>query len=129
MMSGTAGGGTRRSAAEPGYRGDGLGSGGGLDGDLVAEGFELVDVGAFLAFGVDPLVVEVGSEVVVAGLGIGQQMPDDDQDGAADGDDGLLRAAAASDAPVAFAEEGVGLAGGDCRLADDLGQVAVAVPG
>jgi hypothetical protein len=34
-------------------------SGGGFDGDFVAEGFELVDVGAFAAFGVDALGVEV----------------------------------------------------------------------
>jgi hypothetical protein len=34
-------------------------SGGGFDGDFVAEGFELVDVGAFAAFGVDARGVEV----------------------------------------------------------------------
>ena len=34
-------------------------------------------------------------------------MPDDDQQGAADGDDGFLLAAAAGDAVVALAEEGV----------------------
>ena len=89
-------------------RGNGCGSGGGFEGDLVAEGFELADVVALLAVGVDAAVVEVGAEVVEAGFGVGQQVPDDDQDGAADGDDGLLLAAAAGDAPVAFAEEGVG---------------------
>jgi hypothetical protein len=89
----------------------------------------LVDVCALLAFGVDLLVVEVGPEVVVARLRVGQQMPDDYEDGAADGDDRLLAAAAAGDAPIAFAEEGVGPAGGDRSLTDDLGQVAVAVPG
>jgi len=36
---------------------------GGLEGDLVAEGFELTDVVAFLAFGSDAGVVVVGSEV------------------------------------------------------------------
>ena len=56
-------------------------------------------------------------------------MPDDDQDGPADGDDGLLGAAAAGDPPVAFAEEGVGAAGADGGLAEDAGQVAVAVAG
>ena len=65
-------------------------SGGGFQGDLVAEGFELADVVALGALRVDPGVVEAGTEVVIAGLGIGQQVPDDDQDGAADRDDGLL---------------------------------------
>ena len=41
----------------------------------------------------------------------------------------FLLAAAAGDAPVAFAEEGVGPAGADGGLAEDAGQVAVAVPG
>src|SRR5256886_17464589 len=63
-------------------------SGGGFEGDFVAEGFELVDVGSFPAFGVDALLEEARSEVGVAGLGVGEQMPDDDQDGAADGGDG-----------------------------------------
>jgi len=40
-----------------------------VEGDLVAPGLELVEVVSLAAFGVDPLVVEVGSEVVVAGLG------------------------------------------------------------
>ena len=69
MMSGTTREATRRSAAEPGYRGDRAGSGSGLEADLVAEGLELVEVGAFLALGIDPLVIEVGSQVVVAGGG------------------------------------------------------------
>jgi len=34
-------------------------SGGGLDGDSIPECFELANVGSFLAFGVDALVVEV----------------------------------------------------------------------
>jgi hypothetical protein len=37
--------------------------GGGFDRDLVAEGFELVDVGPFAAFRVVALVVEVRAEV------------------------------------------------------------------
>ena len=37
-------------------------------------------------------------------------MPDDDQDGAGDRDEGFEFAAAFDDAPVALAEEGVGLA-------------------
>ena len=82
-----------------------------------------------LALRVDAGVVVVGAEVVEAGVGVGEQVPDDDQDGAADRDDGLLLAAASGDAPVAFAEEGVGAAGGDGGLAEDPGQVAVAVAG
>jgi len=66
-----------------------------LQGDLVAEGLQLADVVAFAAFGVDAGVEEVRAQVVVAGVRVGQQVPDDDQDGAADGDDGALGAAAA----------------------------------
>src|SRR5215203_6581637 len=104
-----AGGSTRRSAAEPGAgRVCGAGLGGGLEGDLVAERFELADVVALGALGVDVGVVEAGPQVVEAGGRVGQQVPDDDQDGAADRHDGSLGAAAAGDAPVALAQEGVG---------------------
>jgi hypothetical protein len=44
-------------------------SGGGLQGDGVAEGFELVDEVADLAVGVE---VEVGAEVAVVGGGLGE---------------------------------------------------------
>ena len=64
---------------------------------------------ALAAVGVDAGGVEVGAEVDEAGIGVGQQVPDDDQDGPADGDVGLGGAAAAGDPPVALAEEGVGL--------------------
>src|SRR5215213_2846551 len=54
-----AGGSTRRSVAEPGpSRWMGARSGGGLEGDLVAERLELADVVALAAFGVDAGVVE-----------------------------------------------------------------------
>src|SRR5215211_2715960 len=60
-----AGGSTRRSAAEPGpsswVRAD---SGGGLQGDLVAEGLELADVVALGALSVDAGVVEAGAQVL-----------------------------------------------------------------
>jgi hypothetical protein len=105
-----------------------LGSGG-LEGDLVAERLELADVVALGAIGVVGGVVEAGAEVVEAGVGVSQQLPDDDQDGAADRDDGPLGATAAGDAPVALPEEGVGLAGSDGGLAEDPGQLRVAVPG
>ena len=71
--------------------------------------------------GLRAVVVEVRAEVVEARVGVGQQVPDDDQDRAADRDDGLLLPAPAGDAPVALAEEGVGSAGGDRGLAQDPG--------
>jgi len=55
--------------------------------------------------------VVAGAEVVVAGGAVGEQVPDDDQDGAGDGDQGFELAAALGQAPVAFAGEGAGLAG------------------
>ena len=79
--------------------------------DYVAEGYELADVVAPAAVGIDAGGVEVRAEVGVAGFGVGQQMPDDDQDRPADGGVGFL-GAAAGDAPVPLAQEGVGLPGG-----------------
>ena len=58
----------------------GAGSGGGFQGDLVAQRLELTDVVALGAVGTDAGVVEAGAEVVEAGLGVGQQVPGDDQD-------------------------------------------------
>jgi hypothetical protein len=49
--------------------------------------------------------------------------------GAADGDDGLLLAAATGDASVAGAEEGIGASGSDSVLAENTGEVVVAVSG
>ena len=72
-----------------------------MEGDLVAERFELADVVALAALSVDAGVVEARAEVLVADGRVGQQVPDDDQDGVADGDDGPLGAAASCDAPVA----------------------------
>jgi len=60
------------------------------------EGFELADVRAFLEVWADAVVVEVGAEAAVAGPGVGQQMPDDDQDRA----------------PTATRAPGMALAGG-----------------
>src|SRR3954468_21320780 len=81
------------------------------------------------AFGVGSGGVVVRAEVDELGLGVGEQRPDDDEDGAADCDDGSLLVAASGDAPVALAEEGVGATGADRGLAHDAGQVAVAVAG
>lgn len=56
-------------------------------------------------------------------------MPDDDQDGAPDRDDGTLPASSFRDALIAFAEEGIGSAGDHRSFTKDSGQVAVAMPG
>src|ERR1017187_4571356 len=77
------------------------------EGDGVAEGFELADAIARLAVLVDPAGVEVAAEVAVAGGAVGEQVPDDHQDGTGYGDQGLELAPAPGQAPVAFPEEGV----------------------
>src|SRR5258706_2171298 len=115
--------------------GVGLGLGGGLfgsgcEGDLLpGEAFELADQVVLLALRVDAGLVEVWAEVVVAGCGVGQQMPDDGQYRVADRDDGALFASVFGKAPVAFGEEGVGAAGGGDDLADGAGQPGVALAG
>ena len=55
--------------------------------------------------------VVVGAEVVKSGGGVVEHVPNDDQDGAGDRDQGFEFAAAFDEAPVAFAEEGVGSGG------------------
>jgi len=47
------------------------GSGGSFEGDLVAEGFEVLDVVALGAFGAEPGVVEVRAEILELSVGIG----------------------------------------------------------
>src|SRR4051795_1959731 len=103
-------------------------SGGGFEGDLVAEGFEVADVFPLAAFGAEPVGVEVRAEVVEVGVGVGEQVPDDGQDRAADRDQGLLGPAAAGQPSITLAEEGPGAPGADRDLSLDAGQVAVAVP-
>src|SRR5215203_2796079 len=73
-------------------------------GDGVAEGLELADVGAGLAVLVDAAGVVVGAQVLEADGGVGQQVPDDHQDGAGDGDQGLELADAPDQAAVALAQ-------------------------
>src|SRR5215469_7565576 len=99
------------------------------EGDGVAEGFELADVVAHLAVLVDPAGVIAGAEVVVAGGGVIEQVPDDDQDGAGDRDQGLELAPALDQAPVAFPQEGVGLAGCCCGLTEESPEIGVALAG
>ena len=60
-------------------------------------------------------------------MGSVEQVPDDDQDGAGDRDQGLEFAAAFDDAPVAFAEEGVGFGGCGGGVAEHAFQVGVAL--
>ena len=112
----------------PGWSGRG-GSGGGFEGDGVAEGFELADVGALAALWVDAGGVEPGAEVVELGVGVGEQVPDDHQDRAAEGDVSALGAAAAGEAPVPLAQERVGLACAGGGVAQDGGEVGVPVAG
>src|SRR5436309_1541798 len=88
----------------PGEAG-GCESDGWLQGDGVAEGFELPDQVVGLAGGVDVAVVEVGAEVVESGGRVGQRMPDDHEDGPGDGDQGLAFASAFDQPPVAFGQE------------------------
>jgi hypothetical protein len=78
--------------------------------DCVAEGFDLADVFASFA-GCDAAGVITGSEVVEADGELFQQVPDDDQDAAGDGNQGFELAAAARDPSVLLAEEGVGAGG------------------
>ena len=106
-----------------------VGSGGGFEGDLVAQGLEFADVVAGPAVEVDAGLVVVGSEVDEPGLVVGEQMPDDHQDGPADGDDGFLLAAAVGDPPVPLTQERVGAADPDGGLAERPGQVPVAFAG
>jgi hypothetical protein len=60
---------------------------------------------AGLAARVDAAGAAADAEVVLAAGAVGEQVPDDDQDGA--GDEGLEFAAALEDPPVTLAEEGV----------------------
>ena len=105
------------------------GSGFGFEGDCVAEGFELTDVIAFGPFGAHPCVADPGAEVNELGFGVGQQVPENGQDESANGDYGFLLPAPSGDASVAFTQKRVGLAGGHGRLAEDPGEVGVAVAG
>ena len=50
----------------------------------------------------------IGTEVVEVGAWVGQEVPDDDEDGTADGDDGSFLAAAFRDASISGTQERVG---------------------
>jgi hypothetical protein len=66
-----------------------VGSGCGSEGHGEPECFELADVVAGLAVGVGAAGVVAGAEIAEAGGGVCEQVPDDDQDGAGDSDEGL----------------------------------------
>src|SRR5580693_9860150 len=119
---GSAGGAGSGLAGGVGCCSGGLGAG-----DGVAEGFELADVISGGPVFVDPGVVVAGAEVGISGGGVGEQVPDDDQDGAGGGDLGFGFAAAAGDAGVAFAQEGGGPGRADGGLAEVAAQVGVAL--
>jgi hypothetical protein len=89
----------------------------GGEGDRLArELLELADQVAFLAVPVAVGLVEVGTQVAVAGPGVGQQVPDDGQDRVADRTQGALLATTSGDAAVALAAEGAGAPGRDGDL-------------
>ena len=115
-----------------GARLDRLGGRGGRSGGegdcLACELLELADQVVFLAVPVAVGLVEVGTQIAVAGLGVGQQVPHDGQDRVANRDKGALLATAFGDAAVALAEEGVAAPGGDGDLAEGGGKPRVALP-
>src|SRR6516162_3333057 len=98
------------------------------EGDLEAESLDLPDVVAELAGDIGAGLVVAVAEVGVAGFGVTEQVPDDDQDGAGHGDLGLGRAAAAGDPGVALAEEGGGAGGAGGGPAEAAAQVALPWP-
>ena len=61
-----------------------------LEGDGVVEGLELSDQVAGFAVGVVTFGVVVRAEVDVAGVGVVEEVPDDDKDGSGDCDEGPL---------------------------------------
>ena len=99
------------------------------DGDGEAERFELPDVVTDLLVLVGAAGVVARAEVVEGGRGVGEQVPDDHQDGTGDRDQGLELAAAPDDAPVALAEEGIGLGRGGRGLAEQALEIGVALAG
>src|SRR5215469_2957427 len=97
------------------------------DGDVEAEGLDLPDVVADLPAGIGAGLVVARAEVGVPGGRVGQQVPDDHQDGAGHGDLGPGLAAAAGDPVVALAEEGGGAGSAEGGLAEAAAEIAVAL--
>jgi hypothetical protein len=84
---------------------------------------------AGLAVGVGPAGVMAGAKLAEAGGRVGEQIPDNHQDGTGDGDQGPELAAAPDDPPVALAQEAVGPGGGSGGLAQCALEVGIALPG
>ena len=97
------------------------------DGHVEAEGLDLPDVVADLAVGIGAGLVVAGAEVGEPGGRVSEQMPDDDQEGAGDGDLGLGLATAAGDPAVALAEEGGGAGRVGRGLAEGPAQPGIAL--
>ena len=79
--------------------------------------------------GVGAAGVVAGAQVVDAGGPAGQQVPDDDQDGAGDRDQGPEFAPAADDPPVALAGECAGAGGRGGGFAEDGLEAGVSLAG
>src|ERR671925_580376 len=75
--------------------------GGGFEGDLVSEGFELADEPTLAYFGVVDAAGEVVRAQVAVGGGLGEHMPDDHNEGVGGGGGGLLSALLAETAAEA----------------------------
>jgi hypothetical protein len=88
----------------------------GVDGHVEAEGLELAEVGTDLALTACLLVVPAGPEVGEPGGGVGEELPDDDEDGASDGAFGLVPAEPPGQPAEPLAEERAGVRGAVCGL-------------
>lgn len=73
----------------------------------MAESLELADEVAGLAGGIEMALVPVGAEFLVAGVGVVDEVPGDDQDGTGDRHQGFGVASAFDQAPVSGAEEDI----------------------
>src|ERR1700733_604753 len=118
----------RRAAASGGAEPDSRSLSGGWDkGDSEPRASQVPDVAAGLPGCVGAVGVVAGAEIAEARGPAGEQVPEDDQDGAGDGDERSQIAAAAGDPPVALAEESVGAGGRG--LAEDGLEAGIALAG
>ena len=92
------------------------------------EGAELVQEAAGAAVGVGLALVPAGAEVGVPGFGVGEEVPDDDEDGAGDGASCPVPVEAPGQAAEPLAEEGVRAGGAVGGLGAVAAQVGVALP-
>src|SRR5256714_10575736 len=100
---------------------------GDVDVGVGVEGAELVHEAAGAAVGVGFALVPAGAEVGEPVVGAGEQVPDDDEDGAGDGAPGPVAVEAPGQAAEPFAEEGVGAGGAVGGLGAVAAQVGVAL--